>query len=480
MTDRLADLETHLVATADARLAEFFDFLRIPSVSTLPEHAPDMLAAADFLAGIMRRVGLEHVDVARTGGHPIVYGDWLHAAGAPTVLVYAHYDVQPAEPLDLWETPPFEPRVEGGRVYARGAADDKAQLHLHLAAAGAWLRVRGTLPVNLKYVFEGEEESGSESLDAWLADNRERLAADLLVVSDTGFFDGNLPSITVGLRGIVYAQVDVTGPTLDLHSGMHGGSVRNPANALASIIAGLHDAEGRVNVPGFHDDVRPLSDHERAELARLPFDDEAYRAMLGVPALWGEAGYSTVERRGARPTLDVNGIWGGFQGEGSKTIIPAHAHAKVSCRLVPEQDPARVFAALRERILDLAPSGVRVDVSLIHGARPSLTPMDHPATAAAAACLEEVFGRPPVYIREGGSVPVTASFESILGLPVVLLGFAPPDDNAHAPNESMRLDNYEGGLRTVIRYWQALADADPRRRDTRGPSGRLENPGRNA
>jgi acetylornithine deacetylase/succinyl-diaminopimelate desuccinylase-like protein len=462
MTDRFADLDAHLAANASARMAEFFDLLRIPSVSTLPEHVPDMHAAAGFIAGLMQRAGIEHVEVARTSGHPVVYGDWLHAPGAPTILVYAHYDVQPAEPLELWTTPPFEPRVEGGRIYARGAADDKAQLHLHVAAAEAWLRVRGALPVNVKYVFEGEEESGSEGLDGWLTENRERLAADLVVVSDTSFFDGNVPSITVGLRGIVYAQVDVTGPTLDLHSGMYGGSVRNPANALAAILAALHDADGRVSVPGFYDDVQPLSEIDRAEFARLPFDDEAYRAALGVPALWGEAGYSTVERRGARPTLDVNGIWGGFQGEGSKTIIPAHAHAKVSCRLVPDQDPQRVFAALRDRITALAPSGVRVEVRLINDARPSLTPIGHPATAAAAGCLEEVFGRPPVYVREGGSVPVTASFESILGLPVVLLGFAPPDDNAHAPNESMRVDNYEGGIRTVVRYWQALAETNLR------------------
>ena len=457
MTGNFADLEAHLDETRDARLADYVEFLRIPSISTLPDHAADCRRAAEFLADRLRQAGLEHVEVAETEGQPVVYADWLHAEGAPTILVYGHYDVQPVDPLDLWVKPPFDPRVENGRVYARGAADDKAQVHLHVQAAAAWLATRGRLPVNLRYVFEGEEESGSEHLDRWLADNAGRLAADLAVISDTGFFDGNLPAITVGLRGIMYAQIDVTGPSIDLHSGGYGGAVRNPATVLAEIIAGLHDTDGRVDVPGFYDDVRALSPRDRAELARLPFDEDEYRASIGVDALWGEADYTTLERRGARPTLEVNGIWGGFQGEGAKTIIPAHAHAKISCRLVPDQDPERVFSLVRERVRALAPAGVRVETRLIHGGRASLTPIDHPATRAAAACLRDAFGTEPVYIREGGSVPVAASFESILGLPVVLLGFTPPDDQAHAPNESMRLDNYEGGIRTIVRYWEALA-----------------------
>jgi acetylornithine deacetylase/succinyl-diaminopimelate desuccinylase-like protein len=461
MSDTFADLDAHLAAHAEARLADYLDFLRIPSISALPEHAPDMRAAAAFLAERLRRAGLEHVAVEETGGHPVVYADWLHADGAATALVYAHYDVQPVDPLDLWEKPPFDPRVEGGRVYARGAADDKAQIHLHVAAAEAWLSVRGALPLNLRYVFEGEEESGSVHLDGWLEANRERLGADVAVVSDTGFFDGNIPAITIGLRGMMYAQVDVSGPHVDLHSGQFGGTVENPATALATIIAGLHDAEGRVAIPGFYDAVRPLTERDRAELARLPFDEDAYRREMGVPALTGEAGYTILERRGARPTLDVNGIWGGFQGEGAKTIIPAHAHAKVSCRLVPDQDPLAIYALFRDRVLALAPRGVRVEVGLINRGRPSLTPIDHPATRAAAACVKDVFGSEPLYIREGGSVPVAASFESILGQPVVLLGFAPPDDHAHSPNESMRLDNYDGGVRTIVRYWAALAHLEP-------------------
>jgi len=405
----------------------------------------------------MRRIGLQRVEVAETGGHPIAYGEWLGAPGAPTVLVYGHYDVQPVDPLELWERGPFEPLVKDGRILARGAADDKGQIHLHLKAAEALLASRGSLPVNVKYLFEGEEEITSVHLDRWLEANRDRLAADLVVISDTGFFDGNLPAITVGLRGIMYAQIDVGGPTVDLHSGVYGGAVANPANALCQIVAALKGPDGVVQIPGFYDDVVPLSDEDRRALASLPFDEEAFRQAAGVPALVGEAGYTTLERRGARPTLDVNGLWGGFTGEGSKTIIPAHAHAKVSCRLVARQDPDRIFQLFEAFVRSVAPQGVTVDVRYLGGGRPTLTPIDHPATRAAARALEAVFGRAPVYIREGGSIPIAASFESVLGAPVVLLGFTPPNDNAHAPNEWMDLANYEGGIRTVVRYWDELA-----------------------
>jgi acetylornithine deacetylase/succinyl-diaminopimelate desuccinylase-like protein len=451
-----ADIEVHLERTADQRLEDYLEFLRIPSISALPEHAPDCRAAASFIADRLRAMGMEAVSVEETGGHPVVYGEWLYASGAPTVLVYGHYDVQPVDPLELWLQPPFQPSIEAGRVYARGSADDKGQIHIHLSAAEAWMRTRGSLPINVKFVFEGEEESGSEHLDAWLEANGERLAADVAVISDTGFFEGNLPAITVGLRGMMYAQLDVTGPTLDLHSGTFGGAVENPASALVRILATLHDEQRRVAVPGFYDDVVELTPRERELMAQLPFDEDRYRREINVPALAGEEGYSTLERRGARPTLDVNGIWGGFQGEGSKTIIPAHAHAKVSCRLVAKQDPDRILELFRSHVASVAPPGVNVAVKSLHGGRPTLTSIDHPATRAAARCLEEVFGREPLYIREGGSIPVAASFETILGLPVVLLGFTPPDDQAHAPNESMRLDNYESGIRTVVRYWREL------------------------
>ncbi len=453
----VSDVFAYLDASHDARLASYIEFLRIPSVSALPEHAPDCRRAAAWLAEQLAAAGLEHVEVAETGGHPVVYADWLHAPGAPTVLVYGHYDVQPPDPLDEWERAPFEPLVKDRRILARGAADDKGQVHLHLAAAEAILRTRSRFPVNVRYVFEGEEEVSSVHLDAWLEANRERLAADVALISDTSFFEGNLPAITIALRGLMYAQIDVSGPTIDLHSGVHGGAVANPANALAEILAALRGPDGRVRIPGFYDDVVPLSEADRAALAELPFDEEAYRVSLGVPALVGEAGYTTLERRGARPTLDVNGLWGGFTGEGPKTIIPATAHAKVSCRLVADQDPDAIFERFAAFVAEIAPPGVRVDVRFLGGGRPILTPIDHPATRAAARAIEATFGRRPLYIREGGSVPVAASFAGLLGLPVVLLGFAPPDGNFHAPNEWMDLENYEGGIRTIVRFFDEIA-----------------------
>lgn len=450
-------LEDYLAAHADERMESYKAFIRIPSISALPEHAPDCRRAAEWIAADLQRIGLEHVAISETGGHPVVYADWLHAEGAPTVLVYCHYDVQPVDPLDLWTSPPFEPVVVGNRILGRGVADDKGQLHLHLRAAEALLATRAGLAVNLRFVFEGEEESSSAHLDAWLEAHRERLAADFALISDTGFFEGNLPSITIGLRGMMYAQVDVVGSAVDLHSGGYGGTVENPANALARIIAGLKDEHGRILVPGFYDDVVELTGDERRLVAELPFDEAAYLDGLGLPALHGEEGYTTLERRGARPTLDVNGLWGGFQGDGSKTIIPAHAHAKISCRLVTDQDPDRIFDAFRDHVLALAPAGVRVEVRKLGGGRPSLTPIDHPATQAAARALEATFGRAPLFIREGGSIPVCATFETTLGLPVVLLGFSPPGDHAHAPNEWMDLDNYEAGIRAIARMWDEVA-----------------------
>ena len=449
--------EDFLAAHADERLESYKSFIRIPSISALPEHAPDCRRAAEWIAADLERIGMEHVEVAETGGHPVVYADWLHAAGAPTVIAYCHYDVQPVDPLELWTSPPFEPVVEGDRILGRGVADDKGQLHLHLRATEALLATRGGLPVNLKFVFEGEEEASSANLDAWLLANRDRLAGDFALISDTGFFEGNIPAITIALRGMMYAQVDVTGTDVDLHSGGYGGAVENPANALARIIAGLKDEHGRVLVPGFYDDVVELGPDERRMIADLPFDEAKYLERLGLPALHGETGYSTLERRGTRPTLDVNGLWSGFQGEGSKTIIPAHAHAKISCRLVSDQDPDRIFAAFRAHVLAIAPPGVRVDVRLLGAGRASHTPIDHPATQAAARALEATFGKAPVYLREGGSIPVCATFEERLGLPVVLLGFSPPDDHAHAPNEWMDLGNYETGIRTIARMWDEVA-----------------------
>ena len=429
----------------------------MPSIGTLSEHAADVRATAEFIAARLTELGFDHVEVSPTAGHPIVYADWLHADGAPTVLVYAHYDVQPVDPLELWTRPPFEPVVENGRVYARGAADDKSHVHLHLWGFQAWLQTRAALPVNIKIVFEGEEESGSDNFEPWIVANRERLAADFALISDTGFYEGNKPAITVGLRGLVYMQLDVTGSTLDLHSGTYGGNVQNPANALATIIAGLKNADGSIAVPGFYDEVRELTPREHEEFARLPFEEPEFVREYGLHSVFGEPGFTVLERRGARPTLDVNGIWGGFQGEGAKTIIPAHAHAKISCRLVADMDPERTYQRVRDYVAAIAPAGVDVELRKLNEGMWSLTPIDHPATQAAAASLEEVFGAAPYYLREGGSIPAGATFSNVLGLPVVLMGFTQPDDQIHAPNENVRLDNLEGGLRTIIRYWQKVS-----------------------
>jgi acetylornithine deacetylase/succinyl-diaminopimelate desuccinylase-like protein len=462
MTISAPTVESFLDSTRDERLESYFELLRIPSISTLSEHAPDMVRAAEWIAAEMRRIGLEHVEVNPSGGHPVVYGDWLHAPDAPTILVYCHYDVQPVDPLDLWETAPFDPFVKDGRVVGRGSSDDKGQLHMHLKAAEALLATRGSLPLNLRYIFEGEEESTSANLPGWLEANRARLAADAVVISDTGFFEGNVPAITTSLRGMLYTQIDVVGSPVDLHSGGFGGAVQNPANALAKIIAALKSDDGTVLVPGFYDDVVPASKEERFEISCLPFDEEAFRAQTGVPSLVaGEPGFSVLECMGIRPTLDVNGIWGGFTGEGSKTIIPAHAHAKVSCRLVPDQDGDKLFESFRDFVVEVAPKGVKVAVQNLGTAKPLRMDPDHPVARAAARALEATFGQAPVNIRSGGSIPVASLFSSRLGLPVVMLGFTNPDDNAHAPNETMVLLNYETGLRTITQLWDDLGSMSP-------------------
>jgi acetylornithine deacetylase/succinyl-diaminopimelate desuccinylase-like protein len=452
-----ADLGAHLANTLDQRLESLREFLRIPSISALPQHAGDVRRAAEWLGGALRDAGIEHVEVAETGGHPVVYGDWLHAEGAPTVIVYGHYDVQPVDPLDLWDHPPFEPMVVGDRMVGRGAADDKGQIHAHVMAATWLLAARSGLPINVRYLFEGEEESSSVNLDKWLAANKDQLRADAVIISDTGFFEGNIPAITIGLRGLMYAEIDVVLSPVDLHSGIFGGVVHNPAVALAQIIAALKGPDGRIRIPGFYDDVRALSDAESAALAGLPFDEERFRTEVGVPALVGESGYTVLERKGARPTLDVNGIWGGFQGEGSKTIIPAHAHAKVSTRLVADQDPDDIFAKFEAFVMEIAPPGVTVAVRYLGGGRPTVTPIDNPVAQAAARGLEATFGRSPLFIRDGGSIPVAASFASILGLPVVLEGFTQPHERAHAPNEWLDIGNYDGAIRAIVATFDEIA-----------------------
>jgi acetylornithine deacetylase/succinyl-diaminopimelate desuccinylase-like protein len=441
-------------------LARLVEFLRIPSISTLPEHRGDMQRAAEWLAEHMRRIGLEEVAIYPTGGHPVVYGEWRHAGPeAPTVLVYGHYDVQPVDPLDLWNHPPFEPTIVGDSLYARGAADDKGQLFIHLAAAEAFLKSAGALPVNVKYLFEGEEEMGSENLENFIQSHAELLAADVAVISDSHILGPDLPVIVYGLRGLIYLEVDVYGPARDLHSGIYGGAVHNPIQVLCEMLASLHDAEGHITIPGFYDKVRPLEEEERRELARVPFSLEQWLEETGVPAPYGEPEYTIVERTSARPTLEINGIWGGFTGTGTKTVLPAEAHAKVSMRLVPDQDPHEMFDLIKAHLQAIAPPTVRVEVRKLSYGDAAIVPRDIPAMQAARSAYRTVFGVDPIFMREGGSIPVVAMFQKILGIPTILLGFGLPDDNLHSPNEKFSLRSFSRGIETVIHFLTDLGQS---------------------
>ena len=430
----------------DRYVDELKQYLAIPSISALPEHAADVRACAEWTAAEMKRVGLEHVRIVDTPGNPVVCGDWLHAADAPTILFYGHYDVQPVDPLDLWESPPFEATVREGEIYARGAADDKGQVFMHLKAVEAVLGAAGRLPVNIKFVLEGEEEVGSANLTPFISSHKSELAADVVVISDSPMFDRGVPSICYGLRGLTYLQVDLRGTASDLHSGSFGGAVANPAFVLSQVLAQMKDRGGRVKIPGFYDDVRPLRDEERAEFARLPFNERRYRHELGAPKLHGERGYTTLERLWGRPTFEVNGLLSGFTGDGAKTVIPAVAMAKVSMRLVPDQDPDRVADLCEEYLRKVTPKTVELRVTRMHGGRPWMTDFDNPFVRAAGRAIERGFGRQPVFNREGGSIPVVATFQEELGLPSVLFGVGLPDENAHAPNEKLDLGNFHNGI----------------------------------
>lgn len=449
----------HLRENQDRHLRELDDFLRIESVSADPAKAGEVERAAQWIMSELTTIGFEHVVAHPTSGHPIVTADWLHAGlDSPTVLVYCHYDVQPPDPLDEWIRPPFDPRHEDGRVYARGSGDDKGQIVIHLKAAEAWMTSAGRLPVNLRVFFEGDEEVGSEPADEFIEQHPELLAADLCVVSDTGMQDDDgTPAITYGLRGIAYFEVRVSGPFQDLHSGGYGGAIANPATVLVQMLASLHDERGRITIPGFYDQVRPLTDADRAASDAVPFDEEEFRELTGVPQLWsGEEGYSVAERISVRPTLDINGIWSGYAGEGAKTIIPAWAMAKFSTRLVPDQDFHEIERLVVEHLKRIAPPEVRVDVRVIHGGAPALTPLDHPGVAVAAHALEAAFGKPPVFLRSGGSIPVVAALRAHVGLSSVLVGFASPNGNFHAPNEWMPIANVLGGMQAIVHLWGEL------------------------
>ena len=441
----------------DRYLSELFEFLRLPSISTDPAHNADTAATADWLTRQLAAAGLENVRAIPTARHPLVYADWLHAGPeAPTVLIYGHYDVQPADPLEKWQSAPFEPEVREDYVYARGAADDKGQAYIHIKAVEAYLRTTGRLPVNVKFIIEGEEEIGSGSLRTFIPQNRALLAADSALVSDTAMLGPGRPALVYSLRGNCHVLVDITGPGRDLHSGTYGGSINNPLNALAHLIAKLKDERGHINIPGFYDRVRPLTLEERELLAHFPLVPAVWLREAGAPELWGEPEYTLVERIGARPTLDVTGMIGGYTGAGTKTVLPAHAHAKISMRLVPDQDPQEIATLFEQFVRAALPPSVRVDVRVAGASAPAMIDRDTPPMRAAAAAYEAAFNCPPVFMREGGSIPVVTDFDNKLGLPTVLMGFGLPGDRIHSPNERFYLPNYFSGIETSIRYLALL------------------------
>ena len=454
------DWKEYLHEHQSSAVEELLTFIRIPSVSALPAHAADVAAAGAWVHARLEAAGLEHVRTLPTGGHPVVYGDWLHAPGAPTVLIYGHFDVQPAAADDGWSSPPFEPRLADGRIYARGASDDKGNMFAPIVAVEALLRTRGALPVNVKFLLEGQEEIGSPQLGAFVSANRELLACDLALSADGSQWSERQPTLLLSLRGICALQVDVGGPRNDLHSGMYGGTIRNPLQALAGLIAGLHDGAGRVAVAGFYDDVVEPTPEQRRQYARVPFDEAAYLAATGAAALYGERGWSTYEREWIRPTLEVNGMWGGFQGAGTKTVLPAAAHAKITCRLVANQQPPRILELVAGHLRRHAPAGVRVscETSDVHGA-PYLVPGDHPGNRAAAAVLERLYGVAPLHTGTGGSIPVCGLLLEELGIHTVGFSFALDDEGAHGPDEFFRLASFRRAQEAYCLILQELAAA---------------------
>lgn len=441
---------------------ELLDLLRIPSVSSDPEHRDDMWTAAEYVADSLAKAGADTVEVVTTDGHPIVYGEKMLGPDRPTVLVYGHYDVQPPDPLELWETGPFEPVIKKtaehpeGAIVARGSADDKGQFFMHVKALESLLQTK-SLSCNLKFMIEGEEEVGSEHLEAFMKDHRERLSCDVILVSDTAIIANDVPSITVGLRGLSYVEVEVTGPNRDLHSGVYGGAVANPINILAKMIASLQDENNRITIPGFYDDVVEVPMAEREEMNKAPFDLEAYKDDLDIDEVHGEAGFTTLERTSIRPTLDVNGIWGGYIGEGAKTVLPAKAYAKISMRLVPDQDPDKITQLFRDHFTSIAPPSVKVKVTPHHGGQPAVTPTDTPEYQAAHRAMAKTFGKDPIPVRGGGSIPIVALFEEVLGVKTVLMGFGLDSDAIHSPNEKYGLFNFRKGIETISQFLEEYA-----------------------
>jgi acetylornithine deacetylase/succinyl-diaminopimelate desuccinylase-like protein len=437
-------------------LEELGELLRIPSVSAKSEHRDDIQRAARWIANKLRAIGMDGVAIIPTKLHPLVYAEWLGAPGKPTVLFYGHYDVQPPEPVELWTSPPFEPTVRKGKLFARGSADDKGQVHIQLAALESLMKVHGRLPVNVKLIIEGEEEVGSENIYKYMRANKAKLKADAVLVSDTAMVAPGVPSISYGLRGLSYYQLEISGAKQDLHSGVYGGAVPNPLQVLSDLFARLHDEKGRVAVPGFYRNVKALSSRERRALRALPWSEKDLKKFVGAPALTGEKGYSTIERLWCRPTLELNGMWGGYTGQGAKTVIPAKAYAKFSTRLVPNQDPKKIAELVEKQVRRLLPKTVRCKFETLSTGKPWVASYDDPIFQTASRALSEGFGRKAVFIREGGSIPFVTEVQDLFGVPCVLMGFGLPDENAHAPDEHLSLAHYYGGIRSVARFYEEL------------------------
>ena len=444
-------------------LDELFELLRIPSISADPNYKNDVAKAAEKVASHLRNAGAENVEICQTKGHPIVYGEKIIDVNLPTVLVYGHYDVQPADPIELWDSPAFEPIIRKteihpeGAIFARGACDDKGQMFMHVKAFEAMMQAN-ELPCNVKFMIEGEEEIGSENLGTFIREHKERLKSDIILVSDTGIISNETPSITTGLRGLSYVEVEVTGPNRDLHSGLYGGCVANPINILSSMIAELQDDENKITIPGFYDKVEIVSEAERAEMARAPFNEEEYKKALSIEAVRGEKGFTTRERGSIRPTLDVNGIWGGYTGDGAKTVIPSKAYAKISMRLVPNQDPDEITKLFKNYFESIAPEGVKVLVKPHHGGQPAVTPIDSKGYEAASKAMEMTFGKKPIPLRSGGSIPIVSLFEEVLGLKTILMGFGLDSDAIHSPNEHYGLFNFYKGIETIPYFYKYFSE----------------------
>ncbi len=449
-------IKTYIDQNKDRFLDELFELLRIPSVSTDSKYKGDVRKAAEYLKQKLEAAGADNVELCETGGHPIVYGEKIIDQAFPTILVYGHYDVQPPDPLELWESPPFEPEIRDGKIYARGACDDKGQAYMHIKAFETMMQ-KQMLPCNVKFMLEGEEEVGSDHLGDFVQANKKKLSADVILISDTDIINNETPSITVGLRGMSYMEVEVTGPKRDLHSGMYGGAVANPINVLCEIIASLKDEKGRITIPGFYGKVRELSEEEREALNQIPFDLAQYKQALGIEEVQGEEGYTTLERVSIRPTLDVNGIWGGYTGEGAKTVLSAKASAKISMRLVPDQNHKEIDELFTKHIKSIAPKSVKVKVISHHGGQPAVIPTDSVAIQAASHAFAEAWGKKPVLTREGGSIPIVSLFQQALGLNSVLMGFGLKEDAIHSPNESYGVFNYLKGIETITLFYKHFA-----------------------